>query len=309
MEQESITERKEISINLGKINTNKVRSLIQDLEFKGKTKTELSSHLNFNTGELEESNTVLTELFGDCDPAITEFLNLVYSSHNYEINETNFKIVMLELTAFRESYIYKVSDKRQTKEELTNQKAVREEAKNKQEEEIKIRDAGIKAEGNLTKGEKINISTTEIAKRIRDQLKKDIPGSKFSVTSEYYSMGSCINIYLMESDIRILRSMGEIDLNAANLGHGYTPEAIKQRQAEKYHQLSACTLREEYKPSSWCNGAFLTEEGHNLLKSVVKIADYYNYNDSDMQSDYYSVNFSMHINIGKYDKPFIQEVA
>jgi len=36
-----------------------------------------------------------------------------------------------------------------------------------------------------------------------------------------------------------------------------------------------------------------------------QIANYYNYDDSDSMTDYYSVNFSLHLGLGEYDKPFI----
>ena len=52
----------------------------------------------------------------------------------------------------------------------------------------------------LSKTEKIKLSTTEIAKRIKQQLKQ-FKGCKFSVSSEYYSMGSSITIALIESEI------------------------------------------------------------------------------------------------------------
>ena len=54
----------------------------------------------------------------------------------------------------------------------------------------------------LTKTEKINLGTTEIAKRIRKQLKTEFPGCKFSVTTEQYAGGSSININLMKTDIK-----------------------------------------------------------------------------------------------------------
>lgn len=38
------------------------------------------------------------------------------------------------------------------------------------------------------------INATETAKYIRNDLKRSFPGTKFSVTSEYYSMGSSVNI-------------------------------------------------------------------------------------------------------------------
>ena len=87
----------------------------------------------------------------------------------------------------------------------------------------------------------------------------------------------------------------------------YNREQIKINQENKYHQLNKYTLLENYN-KNWCNGVFLTEEGHNLLKEAVKIAEQYNYDNSDSMTDYYDVNFGFNIWIGKWNKEF-KEVA
>ena len=160
----------------------------------------------------------------------------------------------------------------------------------------------------LTKSEKISLSTTEIAKRIRQQLKAEFRGCKFSVRSEYYSMGSSVSVYLMKADRQIKKRFEELDpfvLFKVRGRSNYDEDQVKRLQGENYHQLNEYTLRREYDPDFWCNGVFLTEEGHKLLKRVVEIADQYNYNDSDSMTDYYSVNFSFSLSLGKWDKPFI----
>ena len=157
----------------------------------------------------------------------------------------------------------------------------------------------------LTKSEKINLGTTEIAKRIRKQLKTEFPGCKFSVTTEQYAGGSSINVNLMKAHRKVIRDFKDIPKTARDLvGIGYTKEDIEQRQKKKYHQLNKYTLQEEYNDREWCNGVFLTEQGHNLLQKVVKIAEYYNYDDSEPETDYSSVNFYLHIELGKWDKDF-----
>jgi len=159
----------------------------------------------------------------------------------------------------------------------------------------------------LTKSEKINLGTTEISKLIREQLKQKFPRCKFSVTTDYYSMGSSILVCLMKADRPIFLDEKEIsDLALFRLvNDGLNKEEdIRVRQKENYHQLNQFVFRDDYNKDSWNNGVFLTEEGFNLLKEVVRIVDYYNYDDSDSQTDYYSVNFSFSIHIGKFDKPF-----
>lgn len=159
----------------------------------------------------------------------------------------------------------------------------------------------------LTKNQKIALSTKEIAKRIRTQLKAEFRSCKFSVRTEYYSMGCSITVRLMKASIRIKKRLEEIGgyaLAKAERNH-YTKDQILSLQNEAYHQLNEFTLRRDFDADYWCNGVFLTEEGHAFLKRVVEIADQYNYDDSDSQTDYYSVNFSFHLSLGRWDKPFI----
>jgi len=160
----------------------------------------------------------------------------------------------------------------------------------------------------LSKTEKIKLSTTEIAKRIKQQLKQ-FKGCKFSVSSEYYSMGSSITIALIESDFKVIKDFKDIPEKSLCEceNRNYNREQIKINQENKYHQLNKYTLLENYN-KNWCNGVFLTEEGHNLLKEAVKIAEQYNYDNSDSMTDYYDVNFGFNIWIGKWNKEF-KEVA
>ena len=161
---------------------------------------------------------------------------------------------------------------------------------------------------DLTKSEKISLSTTEIAKRIRQQLKAELPGNKFSVRTEYYSMGSSITVSLMRADRKVKLDFENIpesvQVNYRD-NHSYDEDQLRSLQEESYHQLNEYILKRGYDDRHWCNGVFLTEQGHTLLKRVVQIADQYNYNDSDSQTDYYSVNFSFSLQLGKWDMPFI----
>lgn len=164
---------------------------------------------------------------------------------------------------------------------------------------------------SLSRDEKINLGTKEIAKRIRQQLKREFSGCKFSVRIEYYSMGSSITVRLMKSDIKVKKDFSELSDYSLSFykDKRYTEDALRRMQGETYHQLNEYILRGEYNPDHWCNGVFLTERGHKFLKRVVKIADHYNFNDSDSMTDYYHVNFSFHLSLGKWDKPFVDGVA
>jgi hypothetical protein len=162
---------------------------------------------------------------------------------------------------------------------------------------------------SLTKSEKISLSTKEIAKRIRVQLKEEFPECKFSVVTDYYSMGSSITVALMVADRKIKLRFEEIPERAFGdyESRHYTADELKRAQTRDYHQLGR--FYDEYKSYSWSNGVFLTYQGYKLLKRVTQIADQYNYDDSDIQTDYYSVHFSFSLHLGKYDKPFVDGVG
>ncbi len=131
-------------------------------------------------------------------------------------------------------------------------------------------------------------------------------GYIFSVTIENYSGGSSININVMIAPIRMIRNISEVpEINdPANTGR-YTREQITQIQTQKYHQLNQYQTRDNYKPETWNNGIFLTETGHNDLKKVVEIVEKYHRDDSDSSIDYFNCNFYFHLNLGKWDKEFI----
>ena len=157
----------------------------------------------------------------------------------------------------------------------------------------------------LTQSEKISLPLKEIAKRIRNQLKEELPNCKFSITTEYYSMGCSLHAYLIKADRRIIRKVEEIsDKAILRLGTSYSREDLNERQNADNHQLSACGLRGEFEEDSWCNGSFLTLEGFKMLKRMVEIIDQYNYDNSDSQTDYYDVNFALNLGLGKWNKAF-----
>ena len=151
------------------------------------------------------------------------------------------------------------------------------------------------------------MTTKEIAKQIRTELKA-MKGYKFSVTMESYSGGSSISVHVMQAPIRMKRTMEEIpEWNDPQNNGRYTRKNIAKMQAETYHQLSQYQLapRDAYNPSTWNNGVFLTEQGHNDLKKIVAIVEKYHRDSSDSSIDYFNCNFYFHPSLGKWNNPFI----
>lgn len=159
---------------------------------------------------------------------------------------------------------------------------------------------------DLTQSEKISLGTTEIAKRVRADLKKELPNSVFAIRTQHYSGGSSISIYLMDSNVKVIKDFEEVPEAAIDRleSRHYTLENIKKAQSEKHHQLNEYDFGKEYDPYSWSNGVFLTPAGHELFRKVMEIVGYYNYDHSDIQSDYFDRNFYLHLNIGQWDKPY-----
>jgi len=135
--------------------------------------------------------------------------------------------------------------------------------------------------------------TTKIAKLVRQQLKKELPGFKFSVTSKRFSGGSSISVALMTAPFPVFAKDEDVNGN---------------EQAKDYAQLNHFQLRKGYDYSHHysgvCNGAYLTPEAWEVLARAVEIGQLHNWDNSDIQTDYFDVNYYFDIEIGKWDKPF-----
>jgi hypothetical protein len=168
-----------------------------------------------------------------------------------------------------------------------------------------------KGETILSKSEKIHIPLVEVAKTIKQRLKKLYPYCKFSIQTQFYSMGSSLHISVMETNFKIVIDSEEISevafLRYAREGYR-TREELKEIQKSKHYQLAGIGQNEIYDSNVWNNGVFLTEKGFNLIKEITKLSNNFNYDDSDSQTDYFDVNFYLHLNIGKWDKPFIENI-
>lgn len=120
-----------------------------------------------------------------------------------------------------------------------------------------------------------DLANTEIAKHIRKDLKEAFGNNfKFSVTSPNNS----IDINIMEWNIWII--------------------TLEYTKYENIQDWSRCRkLREEWKK--------YTEKWESILKQVEEIRNLYNHDRSDIQSDYFDVNYYGGVEIGRWDKPYI----
>jgi hypothetical protein len=124
-------------------------------------------------------------------------------------------------------------------------------------------------------------------------------------------MGSEISVGLMVADRKIKQDFDKIPIDRLDryTQRNYNPydiATLKEVQESGYHQLSENSFYHYQRYNEyWHNGVFLTYQGYMLLKRVCQIVEQYHYVDSDIQTDYYNTNFYFHLQIGDYDKPFI----
>jgi len=162
---------------------------------------------------------------------------------------------------------------------------------------------------SLSQTQKISLNIKDIAKLIRQQLKKEYPKCVFSIRIERYSMGQSLHINLMKSNFKVIRDPTDIPedvVNTVNYGRT-TIEEIRNNQKENYHQLNQYTFRQPWSEENWNNGVFLTKQAHQMFKRITEIVNHFNYDNSDAMVDYFDVNFYLHLSIGKWNKPYIYE--
>lgn len=152
-----------------------------------------------------------------------------------------------------------------------------------------------------------DLDLKDIAKIVKTNLQKEYPACKFSVTIERYSMGQSLHISLMEAPFEAL-------LNKGSLIKGQFVSMEEQGyKFEKYAQLNQYQFKNGFRdesasgsqyPDGWNNGAILSKKAWDCMKRAYHLATSYNYDDSDGMIDYFDTNFYLHLNIGKWDKPF-----
>jgi hypothetical protein len=147
-------------------------------------------------------------------------------------------------------------------------------------------------------------NTGDIAKWIRETIKKEHPDLKISVRTECYSGGSLINVIFRKSKkIRFFRTIDEIDESEIRkLATARNREMEETREyIETILKSQNYNINDKWIDSNWG----LTSLGKEKIKKVLKIINKYNWDNSDSMVDYFDVNYYTHIKIGEYNRPFI----
>ena len=115
------------------------------------------------------------------------------------------------------------------------------------------------------------MQTKEIAKQIRIELKEKFKSGKFSVTTDSYTGGSSLNVSLMKHEKMVIADGSDY----IQVNHYYIDDA-------------KC----------------LTEEGKSIMSGILNIINKFHWDKSEIETDYFNCNFYIHLNVGKWDKPF-----
>ena len=132
------------------------------------------------------------------------------------------------------------------------------------------------------------ISTDDV-KHIRNTLKKELPQYKFSVVRDHTSS---VTIALMKGpafkDYEYFDRYNNVT-KTANLSDG------------EHHQINQFHLEDFYgKENAEILGKIDTISRTAPAKNGGKVW----YNDSDIQTDYFDIAYYVHINVGKWNKPY-----
>lgn len=167
-----------------------------------------------------------------------------------------------------------------------------------------------------------NLSTSEQAKAITDEMKKQYPDVKIARKSDVYSGGSSITFSVMSSDKDLYVSDSDIDkMQFSDFGHltsslgferwandnvpNYKQEhTYRIEDVRKYAKEDMLNLKKGDNQSVRGDEWYLSDYGKKVITELNKQANSYTYDDSDAMTDYFNHGTYMWVNIGKWDKPY-----
>lgn len=144
--------------------------------------------------------------------------------------------------------------------------------------------ANINYSGNGWQGSRYDnkLSAKEIARLLREEFKKELPGVKVSVRQTWSTHTPAITVSIMEA-----------------------PEAVLTERVKSGYLDQADSWLEGFrKPWETETLEKLTSYGKELVGKISGALKSYNYDDSDSQTDYFDRNFFDRVEVGQYDKPF-----
>ena len=111
-----------------------------------------------------------------------------------------------------------------------------------------------------------------VNEKIREGLKKQLPNCKFSVLKD----NNTIYITLLSGNFRAFKE-------------------FSQAKEDGYYEVWKSNIEENHA---------LTDTAKEVMKKVKEIAEVYNYDNSDISTDYFDVNFYLRMYIGDRERPY-----
>jgi Large polyvalent protein associated domain 29 len=150
---------------------------------------------------------------------------------------------------------------------------------------------------NAWKGANYNssLSTKDITAIIRDYVKTNYKDCKFSVTKRDNS----INVSLMSAPFDVFATPDVSMMRGDDFRYGadYFMSNWTNAIARGHHGVNHYYINDS---------KLLTDKAKAMFTDITKFMNGYNYDDSDIMTDYFNTNFYMNLAIGKWDKPFIK---
>ena len=128
----------------------------------------------------------------------------------------------------------------------------------------------------------------EIAKRLRREIKaavkaEELPACKYSVRISRYSMGQSLHVSITKTPFPV-HNRRYLELDHEILSGDHNRQEVNDLYAE----------RED--TDAW------TQQARGLVRKLEGMANQWNYDGSDSQTDYYHVNYSMSVDYDAHDE-------
>lgn len=147
----------------------------------------------------------------------------------------------------------------------------------------------------------------EIAREARMLLKYEYPKCKFSIVSDH----NHITISLLEAPFKAVNYETRREWDKVNDEEVYRKIPFSGRLNLYYGDFYPNRNYEDTDfraPYNFDNEGekMITKEAFDVLKRAVQVVSVYNWDRSDIQSDYFDVHFYLAVEIGRWDRDFRQ---
>ena len=138
----------------------------------------------------------------------------------------------------------------------------------------------------------------ETLKEFRREIKKRHPEVKVSISQRRGGYTSHINIKVVKAK-KMVEWIQQRD-NRTDEIKIYPFEG----HAQVYHNVNEFLTANDTDKLATYRGAIFTEYGKQLMTDIINIVEKYNYDESEITTDYFDIGYYTSYSIGSYDKKF-----